>query len=82
MPHIVLEQCLSDMAGDATTGIIFEFKEAVAALHNHEPLNQTEAEQIEALFETMEAWACTGGTYELGAAAQAADFTSQCNAFL
>lgn len=84
MPHILILGCLSEMAGNATEGGIFDLLTAATALDNklNEILTPEQEAEIHAMLEEVEAWACTGGTYEMGASAQAEDFTSRCNALL
>ena len=80
--HIIILGCLNEMAGNATTGRIYELIQAVTALHGVITESQPPPQGSTELMEEIEAWACTGGSFELGASEQAKDFIERCNGYL
>lgn len=82
MAHIIIDMdhCLDAMRGNATNGYLTDLRTAYHALDDL--LQHQEVEGAHELLEVIQNWLCTGGTFGLGAADQAKQYTEDCNKLL
>ncbi len=84
MPHIIgnMDDCYGALFGNATTGNGPALKTAYHTLDGKlNDLVPPKSLAAHELLDNIQSWLCSGGTYSMGAASQAAQYTNDCNSY-